>query len=233
MPGFAVESDESCSVLFQNGRRTNDDRGPPHALRVPRCSRPRRHVGRSTRPAGWSRSSINAQVASAPTGWTRRDEARGDPLRQRLRVLPVVALQPPGRGPPWPAACRAPERSGRRLFDGDGPRAEDGVLAPPPGLPVGYRPSTRRPTRLSGRISSFRRLDQARADCLRKDTQSRPPCLLLAAVRSGYCCHIVKLLDFGPNGGAARGRRFIRRLWCHFWLIRARRRWALRVRRHR
>jgi hypothetical protein len=37
----------------------------------------------------------------------------------------------PGLGPPWPAAaCRAPERAGRRLSDGDGPRAEDGILAP-------------------------------------------------------------------------------------------------------
>ena len=48
---------------------------------VPRRSRPRRHGGGSTRPAEWLRSSINAQVASAPTGWTGWHETRGDPLR--------------------------------------------------------------------------------------------------------------------------------------------------------
>jgi hypothetical protein len=35
MPRLAVEANQSCSLLFQNGRRTNDDRGPSHALRVP------------------------------------------------------------------------------------------------------------------------------------------------------------------------------------------------------
>jgi hypothetical protein len=48
-----------------------DRRSPTLRRRCPRCSRSRRDVGRSTRPAEWSRSSINAQVASAPTGWLR------------------------------------------------------------------------------------------------------------------------------------------------------------------
>ena len=55
-------------------------RRPLHR-RCPRCSRSRRDVGRSTRLAGWSRSFINAQVVSAPTGWTGWHETRGDPLR--------------------------------------------------------------------------------------------------------------------------------------------------------
>jgi hypothetical protein len=44
----------------------------PLRRRFPRLSRSRRHGGRSTRPAGWSRRSIEPQVASAPTGSARR-----------------------------------------------------------------------------------------------------------------------------------------------------------------
>jgi len=49
-----------------------DRRSPAPRRRCPRRSRSTRHSGRWTRPAGWSRSSIVAQVASAPIGLTRR-----------------------------------------------------------------------------------------------------------------------------------------------------------------
>jgi hypothetical protein len=44
----------------------------PLRRRSPRRSQSTQHDGRSTRPAGWSRSSIGPQVASAPIGSARR-----------------------------------------------------------------------------------------------------------------------------------------------------------------
>jgi len=56
-------------------------RSPTSPREVPKMLSVETDVGRSTRPAGWSRSSIYAQVASAPTDWTGWHEAGRSGLR--------------------------------------------------------------------------------------------------------------------------------------------------------
>jgi hypothetical protein len=118
---------------------------------------------------------MNAQVASAPNGWTGHYERRGHLFDNDCGFSWSLSGSLPG--PPWPAAaCRAPERAGRRLSEGDGPRAEDGILAP------------RRPQRLHllgrrGHPSARKTAARRRAD---RRARERPSLELRIALTGGW-----------------------------------------------